>query len=80
MSFLWFIIVGGFAGWLGSMLFKGQGSGIIFNVILGIIGGVVGGWAFGLLGLQATGTIGSIITAAVGAFLLLFIFNMISKK
>ena len=80
MAFLWYIIVGGFAGWLGSLLFKGSGSGIVFNVILGIIGGVVGGWVFGLLGIHTSGLIGSIITAAVGAFILLFLFNMFSKK
>jgi uncharacterized membrane protein YeaQ/YmgE (transglycosylase-associated protein family) len=77
---IWCIIVGGFAGWLASMLYKGSGSGIILNVILGIIGGVVGGWVFNLFKIQIDSWIGPIITAVVGAFIVLFIYNTFFKK
>lgn len=80
MEFVWFLIIGGIAGYIGSLLFKGSGSGIIKNVILGVIGAIVGGWVFGVLGISVgNGLIGSLITAAVGAFLLMWVASLISK-
>lgn len=78
MNFLWFLIIGGIAGWLGSLLFKGSGSGIIMNIILGILGGLFGGWVFGLFGIESQ--IGPFITAIIGAFLLQWIFSMLSRR
>ncbi|HQW12277.1 MAG TPA: GlsB/YeaQ/YmgE family stress response membrane protein [Saprospiraceae bacterium] len=78
MNFLWFLIIGGIAGWLGSLLFKGSGSGIIMNIILGILGGLFGGWVFGLFGIESA--IGPFITAIIGAFLLQWIFSMLSRR
>ena len=34
---LWTLIIGGIAGFIGSLLFKGTGSGIIINIVLGIL-------------------------------------------
>ncbi len=81
MTFLYFIIVGAIAGWLGSLLFKGHGSGILMNIILGILGAVVGGWLFNLLNIRVgDGLVGCLITAAVGAFLLQWIGSKFAKK
>jgi len=41
MEILVILIVGGVAGWLGSTIYKGSGSGILGNIIVGIIGSVV---------------------------------------
>ncbi len=73
MGLLWWIIIGGIAGWIASLMWKGTGSGLLINIILGIAGAIVGGFVFSLLGLESTGTWGSLITAIVGAFLLLWI-------
>lgn len=78
MDFLYFIIIGAIAGYLGSLMFKGHGSGLIMNIILGILGAVVGGWVFGLLGLSAGGLLGSLIVAAVGAFLVQWIASLLT--
>lgn len=78
MDFLYFIIIGAIAGYLGSLMFKGHGSGLIMNIILGILGAVVGGWVFGLLGLSAGGKLGSLIVAAVGAFLVQWIASLLT--
>lgn len=32
------IVVGALAGWLGSLLFKGKGMGLVVNFIVGIVG------------------------------------------
>ena len=80
MSFLYFIIIGGLAGWLAGRIMQGGGFGVLINIVLGIIGGVVGGWVFGLLGLSTgDGLVGSLITALVGAVLLLYVARLIKK-
>ncbi len=75
------ILVGAAAGWLGSVIYKGSGLGIVGNIVVGIIGGFLG---YGLLGMLKVslgeGAIGAILTGAIGAIVLLFILNLIIKK
>jgi uncharacterized membrane protein YeaQ/YmgE (transglycosylase-associated protein family) len=73
MGFLYWIIVGLIAGWLAGKVMKGEGYGVLVDIILGILGAVVGGWVFGLLGFHARGVIGTIIVAFVGAVILVWI-------
>lgn len=73
MSILGWIIIGGIAGWVASLMWKGTGSGLIINILLGIAGAIVGGFVFGLLGMESRGPWGSFVTAVVGAFLLLWL-------
>ncbi|MCB0686079.1 MAG: GlsB/YeaQ/YmgE family stress response membrane protein [Saprospiraceae bacterium] len=77
MDWLYIIIVGAIAGWLGSFLFRGSGSGLIWNILLGIIGAVVGGWIFDKLNIQTSGFAGSILTAAIGAFVVLWVYRLV---
>lgn len=67
MHFLWFLFIGGIAGWLAGKLTRGRGFGILGDVIIGAIGSIVGRFLFGLLGLGAYGLIGSLVMATVGA-------------
>ena len=80
MAFLWFILIGLAAGYLGSIIFKGSGNGLVMNLIIGIVGGFLGGWLFGLLGIGGGSIIWSLITATAGAILLLWIVSLIKKK
>lgn len=77
MSILYWLIVGGIAGWLAGQVMKGRGFGLIGNILIGLVGGVVGGYAFSLLGLSASGTIGNIIVAFVGGVILVAVVNAI---
>jgi len=79
VQFIWFIIIGGVAGWLAGLFLKGRGFGILGNIVVGIIGAIVGGLLFGLLGIQATNIIGSLVTAFVGAVVFLAIVAAIRK-
>ena len=80
MALLYYLIVGGIAGWLGGQIMKGSGFGIIGNIVVGIIGGIIGGWLFDVLDISAgSGLVGSIITAAAGAIVLLWIARMIKS-
>jgi len=80
MTFIYFIIIGGIAGWLAGKIMKGGGFGLVMNIVLGIIGSMVGGWVFNFLGLFTDGgTIGSLVTALVGAVLILYVARLIKK-
>ena len=68
-----FLAIGGIAGWLAGVLFKGRGFGLVGNIAVGIIGSLIGGFAFGLLGIVAGGLIGAIFTATIGAVVLLIV-------
>lgn len=81
MSWLWFILVGLVAGWLGGLIVKGKGSGMLLNIVIGVIGAVLGGWLFSFLNIAwLNGTLGSIITATIGAVVLLLIIQLFTKK
>jgi uncharacterized membrane protein YeaQ/YmgE (transglycosylase-associated protein family) len=79
MNIIFWLIIGGIAGWLAGKLMRGGGFGLVGNIIVGIIGAVVGGWVFGLLGLTVDSTIGSLVTATVGAVILLFVVGLIKR-
>jgi uncharacterized membrane protein YeaQ/YmgE (transglycosylase-associated protein family) len=80
MSFVWFLIIGAVAGWLAGLLMKGEGFGILGNIIVGVIGALLGGFLFDLLGFSIGGLIGSLITALVGAIVLLFLVGLVRRK
>ena len=42
MYFLWYLLIGLAAGWIASLIFKGSGSGLLVNLIVGLIGGILG--------------------------------------
>ena len=73
MNWLYIIIVGAVAGWLGGLITQGKGFGILGNIVVGILGGLVGGWLFKLFNVQTNGFYGEIITAFVGAIVLIWL-------
>ncbi|MEA4811479.1 MAG: GlsB/YeaQ/YmgE family stress response membrane protein [Anaerolineaceae bacterium] len=79
MNFLWWIIVGGIAGWLASMVVKNVNVSVLGAIISGILGGGVGGFLFSLLGLGSKGLIGEILVSFVGAIVVLLIYRAIRK-
>lgn len=75
------LVIGAIAGWLGGLIMKGSGFGLLGNIIVGIVGAVIGGALFGMLGISTStsGMLGSIITATAGAVVLLFIAGLIRR-
>ena len=69
-------------GWLGGVIYKGSGLGLIGNIIVGVLGSGVGSWLLGnVLNISlGEGWIGSILTGAIGAIVILFLINLIFKK
>ena len=79
-DFLYFILIGAAAGWLGGQFMKGSGFGLLGNIIVGIVGGVLGGFVFSLLGLSSDSSlIGSLVTSTVGAIVLLYLARLVKK-
>jgi uncharacterized membrane protein YeaQ/YmgE (transglycosylase-associated protein family) len=77
---IWWIIVGGIAGWLAGKVMKGGGFGVLMDIVIGIVGAMIGGWVFGLLGIYSGGgIIPSILVAFVGACILLWLVRIIKK-
>ena len=74
------LIIGVVAGWLAGLIVRGQGFGLIGDIVLGIIGAFIGGWLAGVLGLHiGSGLISSIITATVGAVILAGIVRLLRR-
>ena len=83
MGILSWIVLGGIAGWLASIITKRNDQmGCITNIIAGIIGAAVGGWVFSLFGGQGvTGfNLPSLLVAFVGAVIVLAVLNLIMGR
>jgi uncharacterized membrane protein YeaQ/YmgE (transglycosylase-associated protein family) len=82
-NILVWLIFGGIAGWIATIIYGNNGRvGILGNIVIGIIGAILGGWVFGFFG--QTGVTGfnlwSFLVAVVGAVILLWLVNMGRKK
>lgn len=83
MSIISWIVLGGIAGWLASIITKrNDRMGCITNIVAGVIGAAVGGWVFSWFG--GTGVTGfnlpSLLVAFVGAVIVLAVVNLIFGK
>jgi uncharacterized membrane protein YeaQ/YmgE (transglycosylase-associated protein family) len=77
---IFWLIIGGVAGWLAGTLVRGGGFGLIADIVIGVIGAVVGGWLAGVLGIAIGGGIlASLLTATAGAVVLLLILRVIRR-
>jgi uncharacterized membrane protein YeaQ/YmgE (transglycosylase-associated protein family) len=85
MNFILWIIFGGLAGWIATMIVGADAAwGIPGNIIVGIVGAFLGGWLAdkmgmgGAAGVERPGSsIGSFVSAVVGAVILLVLLNLI---
>ena len=77
------IVVGGLAGWVASMIVgNNKSQGFVGNIIVGILGAFVGGFLVSLLGGSGfTGfNLWSFIVSVVGAVILLLIWRAITGR
>ncbi len=80
MGILAWIIVGGIAGWLASLVVRGTGLGLLGDIIVGIVGAFIGGLLLSLIGGPTfTGfNIWSLVVAFIGAVVLLLIVKAVN--
>jgi uncharacterized membrane protein YeaQ/YmgE (transglycosylase-associated protein family) len=75
------LLIGGAAGWLGGIIYRGSGLGLVGNIVVGVLGGSLGYWLLGRLGVYlGHGLLGTIFTSAIGAVVILFLVQLIFKR
>jgi uncharacterized membrane protein YeaQ/YmgE (transglycosylase-associated protein family) len=81
-TLLTWLVVGGIAGLLASLVVRGTGYGIVGDIVLGVVGAFVGGWGFRQLHWQApfAGIAGAIFVAFLGAAALLVAIRLIRGR
>lgn len=73
------LVVGGVAGWLASLVMARDGNqGILLNIVVGIVGAVIAGWLFGA-GINDAITVMTFVYSVIGAIILLAIINLINR-
>lgn len=85
MGWLAWIILGGAAGWIASMLTRNNDKmGLIGNVLIGIVGAFAGNFLINLITGTSLASFGfnftTFIIAIGGAVVLLLIFNWIRRR
>ena len=83
MGIIGWIILGGLAGWIASMIAGTNAhQGFLGNIIVGVIGGLVGGFIMNFLGVNGiTGfNLYSLFVALVGSIIFLWIWGMITGR
>lgn len=79
--FAW-LVVGLIAGWLAGQVMKGEGYGLVGDIVVGVVGALIGGFLGSALfnipnavnGINLT----SILVAFIGALLLIAVLRMVS--
>jgi uncharacterized membrane protein YeaQ/YmgE (transglycosylase-associated protein family) len=79
MHILIWLISGIIAGWLTGLIVRGEGFGLIGDLIIGLLGGLIGGWLFGFLGIATTSWVGEIVAAVAGGVVLVAVVRTLRR-
>lgn len=72
-----YIIIGGLAGWVGSKIVKGGGSGILLDIVIGVVGALIGGFILSFfVNTAGGGLIFTFFTALLGSVILLWLVGL----
>jgi uncharacterized membrane protein YeaQ/YmgE (transglycosylase-associated protein family) len=80
ISILQWVIIGGIAGYVASLLLRAHRQGCLINIVVGIVGAFIGGFVMNFLlpgGLIGWGFLDATINAIVGAIILLIVIELI---
>lgn len=81
MGLIIWIILGGIAGWLASLVMKTDAEqGMVMNIVVGIVGAVIGGFLMGLLGYGGVDgfNLYSILVATLGSVALIWMVKAVA--
>jgi len=82
MGIIGWIILGGLAGWIASMVMKtDEDQGIFLNIVVGVVGAVIGGFILSLLGGEGVNgfNVYSFLVALFGAIVLIAIVKSLRR-
>jgi uncharacterized membrane protein YeaQ/YmgE (transglycosylase-associated protein family) len=75
-----YIIIGGLAGWIGSKIVKGRGSGILMDIVIGVAGALIGGFILSFfVNTAGGGLIFTFFTALLGSVILLWVVGKLRR-
>jgi uncharacterized membrane protein YeaQ/YmgE (transglycosylase-associated protein family) len=74
-NFVWFLLVGGLAGWLASSLVTGGGMGIFGDIAVGVAGALLGGVLADSFNWNIYGFWGVLGISILGAMILIVLFR-----
>jgi len=83
MNLILWVILGGLAGWIASIITgKNEEMGFVLNIVVGIAGAIVGGTVAGLLGVNGIGdlSVPSLVVAVLGAIVLISIVKIFDHQ
>lgn len=81
MWLLYSAVIGVVAGWFAGRVLRGNGYGLLGNIVAGILGAVVGGSLLRLAGMNlGGGMIGILLAAAIGAAIVLFLVHLFTGR
>jgi uncharacterized membrane protein YeaQ/YmgE (transglycosylase-associated protein family) len=90
LNLLGWIIVGGLAGWIASIIAgRNRQQGCVMNIVVGVIGAALGGLLYNIITGQGfnfsfssfnISSLGGFLVALVGAVVLLLIVNIFQRK
>ncbi len=80
VGWIGYIIIGALAGWIGSKIVKGGGSGLVMNIVIGIVGALIGGFLLSFFfDTAAGGWWFTLFTAVLGSVILLWIMGKVRR-
>jgi uncharacterized membrane protein YeaQ/YmgE (transglycosylase-associated protein family) len=80
MGIIAFLVLGGIAGWIASLIMGTDASqGVVMNIVVGVIGALIGGLLFNAFGnAGVTGfNLYSLIVATLGAIIGLYVVRLV---
>jgi uncharacterized membrane protein YeaQ/YmgE (transglycosylase-associated protein family) len=80
MSIILWIVLGGLAGWIASLIVKSR-QGVLADIILGILGAIAGGFIMSFFGAEGvTGfNLYSLVVAIIGAVILIWLGRLLFR-
>lgn len=80
MGIIFFLVLGGIAGWIASLVMGTDASqGVVMNIVVGVIGALIGGLLFNAFGnVGVTGfNLYSLVVATIGAIIGLYVMRLV---
>jgi len=80
MDLLYVLVLGAAVGWIAGRLTRGEGFGLLKNILVGVVGAVVGRHLGPAVGLPGGSLVTNLVQATVGALIFLLVLGFFTRK